>query len=78
MRGLDGTDKRRDDVYEISLRLEPREKDEERMCVTMNSARLQLIFDDGLKQNSDVTRPGKLRATLHRGLASYRDLLTSD
>ena len=38
MRGLDGTDKRRDDVYEISLRLEPREKDEERLCVTIDSA----------------------------------------
>ena len=29
--GLDATDKRRDDVYEISLLLEPREKEEERM-----------------------------------------------
>ncbi len=31
MRGLDATDKRRDDVYEISLQLEPREKEEDRM-----------------------------------------------
>lgn len=33
MRGLEATDKRRDDVYEISLQLEPREKEEERMYV---------------------------------------------
>ena len=31
LRGLNTTDKRRDDVYEISLQLEPREKEEERI-----------------------------------------------
>ncbi len=31
MRGLEATDKRKDDVYEISLQLEPREKEEEKM-----------------------------------------------